>query len=179
MRSPRKGGGKAHKRGISNEQVSVIVTTDRVNNFNMKVVRMGRIKKNDIEKAIGDSVNEQTILCVDGHVSYKGFALDKGIEYHVIRSNLKEHVKNKIYHLQNVNSIDSRLKKWIENRFLGVSTKYLQNYLNWFEVKEKLKKSINFLEEFTDYSLEDTETRRRFKEISDNYKEFMQNSTLI
>jgi len=51
--------------------------------------------------------------------------------------------------------------------------------LNWFEVKEKLKKSINFLEEFTDYSLEDTETRRRFKEISDNYKEFMQNSTLI
>jgi len=50
MRSPRKGGGKAHKRGISNEQVSVIVTTDRVNNFNMKVVRMCRIKKMILRK---------------------------------------------------------------------------------------------------------------------------------
>lgn len=173
-RPPRKRGGNAQKRGISNEQVAVIVTTDRVNNINMKVARMGRIKKSDIEKAIGDRVSEQTILCSDGHVSYKGFASDKGIEHHTIRSNVKEHVKNKIYHLQHVNSIDSRLKKWIESRFLGVSTKYLQKYLAWFGVKEELKESINFVEEFTDHSLEDTDTWKRFKAISENYKEFMQ-----
>jgi len=33
---------------------------------------MGRIKKSDIQKAIGDRINtNQMILCSDAHVSYK------------------------------------------------------------------------------------------------------------
>lgn len=35
------------------------------------------------------------------------------------------------YHIQNVNGLHSRLKQWI-NRFKGVATKYLDNYLAWF-----------------------------------------------
>lgn len=38
---------------------------------------------------------------------------------------------NGVYHIQNVNSYHSRLKRWI-NRFNGVATKYLQHYLAWF-----------------------------------------------
>ncbi len=52
-RTPRKRGGKARKRGINNEQVSVIVTADRDSELDMTVARLGRIKKMDIEKAIG------------------------------------------------------------------------------------------------------------------------------
>ena len=33
-----------------------------------------------------------------------------------------------VYHLQNVNAYDSRLKNWM-GRFHGVATKYLENYL--------------------------------------------------
>lgn len=77
-RNPRKPGGSANQRGISNEQVAVIVTADRVSEVEMKVARLGRIKKVDIEKAIGNRISKQTILCSDGHVSYKGFAIDKG-----------------------------------------------------------------------------------------------------
>ena len=44
-RKPRKRGGKAIKRGISNEQVAVIASCDRSGNKDMKVTTMGRISK--------------------------------------------------------------------------------------------------------------------------------------
>jgi len=177
-RLPRKRGGTAKKRGISNEQVAVIVTADRVSEIDMQVAGLGRIKKIDIEKAIGKRVSEQTILCSDSHVSYKGFAIDKDIEHHAIRADLKQHVKKKIYHVQKVNSIDSRLKKWIGYQFVGVSTKYLQKYLNWFRIKEVLKESNNFIEQFTDSSLGDSNAWNSFKAIPDDFEKLMQIQTL-
>ena len=35
-----------------------------------------------------------------------------------------------VYHIQNVNAYDSRLKQWT-GKFHGVTTKYLENYLGW------------------------------------------------
>ena len=45
--------------------------------------------------------------------------------------------KNK-YHVQHVNQTGSGLKKWLE-QFNGVSTKYLQQYLNWFAIKKQIE----------------------------------------
>ena len=131
----------------------------------------------DIERAIGQRVSKETILCSDSHVSYKGFAIDNEIEHHAIRADLKQYVKQKIYHVQHVNAIDSRLKKWIEYQFGGVSTKYLQKYLNWFKAKEKLKESKDFLMEFADKSLEDTTARDRYEQIDQWYAELMHLTT--
>jgi transposase-like protein len=176
-RRPRKRGGRAKKRGISSEQVAVIVTTDRLSEVDMTVARIGRIKKMDIQKAIGDRTSSQTILCSDSHVSYKGFAIDQKIEHHAIRADLKQYVKKKIYHVQHVNSIDSRMKKWIEHRFMGVSTKYLQKYMNWFRYKEMLKGSSNFIEEFTCQSLENITAWATFKAIPYDFEKLLRLST--
>lgn len=176
-RKPRKRGGSASKRGISNEQVAVIVTADRNSEVDLSVARLGRIKKVDIEKAIGQRISKETILCSDSHVSYKGFAIDNKIEHHAIRADLKQFVKQKVYHVQHVNSMDSRLKKWIEYQFGGVSTKYLQKYLNWFKVKESLKYSHEFLKDFTNASLEDVTTRNRHKMINQDYQELLKSTT--
>lgn len=176
-RKPRKRGGAAKKRGISNEQVAVIVTADRNTEIDMTVARLGRIKKIDIANAIGHKITDETILCSDSHVSYKGFAIDNDIEHHAIRANLKQYVKQKVYHVQHVNSIDSRLKKWIEYQFCGVSTKYLQMYLNWFKTKEKLKKSKEFMRDFITMSLEDISAKERFMNINKTYQELIENTT--
>jgi transposase-like protein len=176
-RCPRKRGGRAKKKGISDEQVAVIVTADRISEMDIKVARLGRIRKVDIQKAIGEKVTEQTILCTDSHVSYKGFAKDKKIEHHPIRANLKQFVKQKIYHVQHVNSIDSRMKKWIEYRFMGVSTKYLQNYMNWFKSKEMFKNSPNPNEEFTRQSLENVNAWKSFKTIPQKFEKLVHLST--
>jgi transposase-like protein len=177
-RNPRKRGGNATKRGISDEQIAVIVTADRVSEIDLSVACKGRIKKININKAIGDRISGQTVLCSDSHVSYKGFAIDKKIEHHSIRANLKQHTKNKIYHVQHVNSIDRRIKMWIESRFMGVSTKYLQKYLNWFRLKEKLKGSAKIIEDFTTKSLENINAWNSFKTIPCEYEKLMQLSTL-
>jgi len=89
---------------------------------------MGRLKKIDIEKAIGNRINpNQRILCSDAHISYKGFAIDNNIEHHALKAIIKQRVKNKVYHIQHVNSTHNRVKKWIDNTFWGVSTKYYSN----------------------------------------------------
>ncbi len=79
--------------------------------------------------------------------------------------------------VQHVNSLDSRLKKWIIYQFGGVSTKYLQKYLNWFKIKERLKHSKDFLKDFTDKSLEDISTLERYRLINQTYHELIQNTT--
>ena len=176
-RESRKRGGKGESKGISKHQVAVIVTTDRNAEMDLSVAKLGRLRKADIEKAIGRRISKETILCSDGHVSYKGFAMDNEIEHHPIRADLKEFVKGSLYHIQHVNSIDSRLKGWIDHQFLGVSTKYLQNYLNWFKAKEKLKQSKVFLRDFTNKSFQDTNSLNRYRMINNTYNELINYTT--
>lgn len=169
-RKPRKRGGANTKPGISDQQVAVIVTADRGTQTDLTVARRGRIKKADIAQAIGDRISRQTILCSDSHVSYKGFAMDIKLEHHALRSDLRQRVINGTYHIQHVNAIDSRLKRWLRGRFGGVSTKYLQKYLNWFRTKESLKQSINFINDFTDKSLEDISGINKFRAIQSDFE---------
>ncbi len=140
-RKSRKRGKSVKKRGISDNQVAVIVSADRKKTMNVNVACLGRITKSNIEYAIGNMVGKQTILCSDGHVSYKGFAIDNSIEHHVLRADLKQYVKNKKYHIQHINSMHSRMKNWIDKKLLGVATKNLQGYMNWFHLKEKFRTS--------------------------------------
>lgn len=176
-REPYKRGRKLGKKGISNDHVAVIATKGRTSGLDLTVATLGRIKKKDISDAVGEWVDNKTVLCTDGHVSYKGFAKDQQIEHHVIRGDLKEYVKNKKYHIQHINSIHNGMKKWIENRFWGVSTKYLQKYMNWYRIKEQLKGSSKFLEDFTTLSLADTSSRERYLRIHEDYMRLLHIST--
>ena len=169
-RKGKKRGGKAKKKGISNEQVAIIATADRAGQQDLSVATIGRLKKVDIEKSIGNRISDKTILCSDSHVSFKGFAIDNAIEHHTIRADLKQFVKDGIYHVQHVNSIHNRLKKWINQQFWGVSTKYLQQYLNWFRIKEMLKYKQLPMTEFAKQTIIDIRTYARYCEINENYE---------
>lgn len=169
-RKGRKRGTKAKKRGISNEQVAIIVTADRAGQQELSVATLGRIKKTDIEKSIGERVCDKTVLCSDSHVSYKGFAIDNSLEHHAIRADLKQYVKDGLYHVQHVNSMHNKLKKWLNERFWGVSTKHLQQYLNWFRMKEVLKGTAQPMRELANRTILDVKARARYFEIENNYK---------
>ncbi|KAA6300050.1 MAG: hypothetical protein EZS26_003804 [Candidatus Ordinivivax streblomastigis] len=82
---------------------------------------------------------EESILCSDGQVSYKGYSIENNLKHIVLRADLKQYVKKGGYHIQHVNELHNRLKKWIAGSFWDVSTKYLQNYLIWFYMREKFK----------------------------------------
>lgn len=173
-RESRKRGGSSKTRGISNDQVAVIVTQDRKSILDLTVATMGRLKKIDIENAIGGRIKpNQTILCSDAHVSYKGFAIDNEIEHHALKAIIKQRVKNKVYHIQHVNSTHNRVKKWIDNTFWGVSTKYLQQYLNWYRIKEKLKHRNDKLNAFIDKVSEDITAYQKYQNIGLNYEKLI------
>lgn len=168
-RKGRKRGTKAKKKGISDEHVAVIVTADRTGQQELSVATLGRIKKIDIEKSIGSRVCDKTVLCSDSHVSYKGFAIDNSLEHHAIRADLKQYVKDSLYHVQHVNSLHNKLKKWINEQFWGVSTKHLQQYLNWFRMKEALKGTAQPLKELANRTILDVKARTKYFEIENNY----------
>lgn len=47
-----------------------------------------------------------------------------------------------VFHIQNVNAYDSRLKTWMR-RFNGIATKYLDNYLGWRRLLERYREAIS------------------------------------
>lgn len=166
----RKRGGRSSAKGVTKDQVAVIVTSDRKGAMDMKVATLGRIRKADIENAIGNRMGKDSILCADGHVSYKGFAKDNQLSLVVLRADLKQHVKNGVYHIQTVNSLHNRVKKWIDSTFWGVSTKYLQNYLNWYRVQQAVKNSLRPTEEVVKYSTVDLLSLTRYRTIGEKYQ---------
>ncbi len=166
-RKARRRGGKASKAGISNEQVAVIVSCDRNGHKDFQVVGKGRISKNDIDKVLGDKIDEKAILCTDSHNSYTAFAKSKNLQHQKIVVSKGQYVKDQVYHVQHVNNMTSQLKKWLDN-FNGVSTKYLQNYLNWFMVMEHLKDSTKKAGQFAFLALSYNRAWFEFKELVTN-----------
>lgn len=151
-RKPRKRGGKAKKRGISNEQISVVVAQDRNGNIFSKVAGRGRITADQIDQILSKSLDNDIVLCTDASTNYKSFEKKKGISHEILNANKGVRVKKGIFHIQHVNAYHQRLKKWME-RFNGVGTKYIDNYLFWFrflelhkQLDKKLRKHTMVLE---------------------------------
>ena len=166
-RKPRKRGGKAIKRGISDEQVAVIASCDRSGNKDMKVATMGRISKKDIAKVLDGKLSKVETLCSDSHRSYTAFAKSEQLEHKKFNASKGQRIKDKVYHVQNVNNMDMRLRKWME-QFNGVATKYLQNYLNWFLVLEKVKNSTSKLQTMAAIALTSSSVWWEFKDLALN-----------
>jgi len=133
-RPPRKRGGKARKRGISSEQVAVITTLDRKQNTILEVAGRGRISSENLKSKIGNWMEkDEIVLCTDSHRSYQSFATNYGFEQKRVNVGKRQYLKDKIYHIQTVNSFHSRLKSWMK-RFNGVASKYLQHYMDYFRM---------------------------------------------
>lgn len=73
--------------------------------------------------------------------AFKTYAAEKGIDIYQFKSDGQVRTKG-LYHIQNVNNSHRRLKGWIQ-RFNGVATKYLNNYLAWFQVLESIQHQRN------------------------------------
>ncbi|MGN0047814.1 MAG: IS1595 family transposase [Bacteroides sp.] len=139
-RPTRKRGTDPKSRSISNNKSKVIVTADRKNDLNMTCCGKGWLTKTDIAESLKTPLDRDAILCSDGHVSYKGYVNDNHLRHVVLRDDMKQRFKQRRFHIQHVNTLHSRLKKWITSIFWGVSTTFLQNYLNWFKVVETVLK---------------------------------------
>ena len=135
-RQPRQRGGKAHQRGISSEQTAILIARDR--NGNTMDAILFKSNQTTLAEVMLPVVDKDALLCSDKKRSYLAFAKTYHLALKTVNSSAKEHVKEKIYHIQNVNAYDRRLKLWIK-RFNGVATKYLESYLAWMRLLDTEK----------------------------------------
>jgi hypothetical protein len=137
----------------------------------MKVAKQGRLDVQSIDESIGSYMQKTNILCSDSHQSIISWANSKGLEHHTFVAS-KQHIKDKCFHVQHVNSLDNRFERW-QKRFYGVATKYLQNYLNWFVFLEKVKKVSDKYSELIKTMFENMNTISTFRNIQVKYKNLL------
>jgi transposase-like protein len=134
-RKSRKRGGKPAKRGLSAEQIPVIVARDRQGATTDAV--LPKLNRVSIAAALGGVVTPANEFCCDGGTAIVAFARHAGIPAHVLPVPGKPNPKAPDFHLNNVNAYHGRLKEWLR-RFHGVATKNLPNYLGWRRTLEAL-----------------------------------------
>ena len=173
-RKARSRGGRP-SRGITNEEATVLTMMDRAGNSLYQFTNMGRISAIELENAVEDRITERTILCSDGHNSYKALARQQNIEHHILNASKGERVKGD-YHIQHINSLHSRMKNFFNYQLRGVATKYLQKYLNWQKIKDKFKNSTQWIKTVLTASLQRADTIKIFENIEKDYFKIINSS---
>jgi transposase-like protein len=134
-RPARKRGGKAAKRGLSVEQIPVMVARDR-GGATIDAV-LPRLDAASIAKALGGVITRPAELCCDGGSAITAFARRARLTFHVLPAPGIPKPEAPDLHINNVNAYHGRLKEWMR-RFHGVATKNLPNYLSWRRTIEAL-----------------------------------------
>jgi transposase-like protein len=128
-RPPRKRGGAATKRGISDEQVCILVARDRTGKTLDFVTGKGPVTKKQLNRCLPPVIDKDVLLVTDSNAAYRSFARETGITHQAVNLRAGVRVKGAL-HVQNVNAYHSRFRGWLD-RFHGVATHYLPNYLGW------------------------------------------------
>lgn len=140
-RKPRKRGSsmfhKDKKRGLSSEQVCVPTAVNRSGKSVAKIAEVGKGSLKGVEAVIGDHLEAGSTLCADGAAWYGRIATKHGMKR--VRVGAKESKKGK-EGIQHVNAYHSGLKRFVD-RFYGISTKHLNDYLMWFNFAQHAKEA--------------------------------------
>ena len=131
-REARGRGGKATKRGLSHEQVPILVAADRSGAVVSAVLP---VDSAEAIKAVLDPVlSKDALLVTDGGTALACCAVGMKVSHEVMNQSAGERVRGEL-HIQTVNSLHERIKTFLRAR-RGVATKYLDNYLRWFHLSD-------------------------------------------
>ena len=136
----RERGGKASKRGLSVEQIPVIVARDR-SGATIDAV-LPRLDAASMTAALGGTITRPSELCCDGGSAITAFARRARLTFHVLPAPGLPRPEAPNIHINNVNAYHGRLKEWMR-RFHGVATKNLPSYLSWRRTIEALGAASN------------------------------------
>jgi len=133
-RPSRHRGGKARKRGLSDEQIPILVLRNRTGQT-ADFVLPATADHEEVKAVMAWAVAGDAVLCSDGSPLLASVANALAIEHQPINVSRGQRVRG-AWHVQNVNAYQSRLKQWLR-RFHGVATSYLANYLGWFRALDR------------------------------------------
>ena len=127
-RKPRRRGGKAASRGLSREQVPVLVATDR-GGGNASAVAQGE-RRCAQGGALLPVVETDIVPVSDANRAYPPCATALGVRHEALNMSVGERVRD-AFHIQTVNNRHGRLKGFLRG-FRGIATRSLDSYLRRF-----------------------------------------------
>jgi ISXO2-like transposase domain len=127
-RPARKRSGKASKRGLSAEQIPVLVARDRTGQTTDAV--LAKLDRASVSAVLAGVVTPENQLCFDGGRAIVSFARKAKIPCCILPKPGGPRPEAPNLHINNVNGYHSRLKEWLRP-FHGVATEYLDHYLSW------------------------------------------------
>ena len=131
-RKPRRRGGKARKRGLSREQVPILVAADRTGATLSHT--LPALNADSVREALEPVIARDALLVSDASGCYPPAAAALTIPHESINRSAGERVRGAL-HIQTVNSRHSEIKGFLR-AFRGIATKNLDSYLRWFHLIE-------------------------------------------
>ena len=124
---------------MSHEKVYVSTAVTKGGLSIGRIANTGPFREEPVPLIYGGKISSDSIVCTDSHKAYGHLAESLHVKH--VKVDSGKRMKGK-YGIQCINSYHSRLKGMID-RFHGVATKYLNNYIVWnnFVNHAKLPKS--------------------------------------
>jgi transposase-like protein len=113
------------------EKVQIAVTFSRKGQLDMKVIQLGDLDKEELKRNLYSKIKKGKKMLISDNPTLKMFFQEKKLSYHICEVKQNEKSRNKYFDNDTAIRIYQMFYGWLE-RFNGVATKYLQNYLKWF-----------------------------------------------
>lgn len=135
--------GKSYKTaGTGDDFICVIAAIDNFDNIILEISDVGSASTDQISKILNNRIEPNSILVTDSKSSYIKYAIDNKLKLIQIPSG--KHQKDG-YHINDINELMSEISIYITNK-RGISSKHLQQHLNFIKYRKIIKYTIEYLE---------------------------------
>lgn len=123
-------------RGISHHKVCVVSSIDENDNLLLKIVGLGRCTTDMLKDSLGQKLDNAKSISADSASAYQDFCEYYNLVLNAIPSGFHS---DGLFNISEINGVHSQLETWL-SKFRGVSTRHLQEYLDWFVYIFTMKK---------------------------------------
>ena len=134
------------------QPLSLVAISGRADRFEIKIVQQGPLQLKALNEKVGKKLNKVKKLCLNDSPILKKFAGNKKISYFVYQQGKKVRGRNKYYNTENIENRYIKMNRFLE-RFHGVSSSYLQNYLYWYMMVDLIMYKIDSSSEMIERSM--------------------------
>lgn len=128
------------KRGLSKNQLCIVVAIDIFENTYAVICGHGKPTKKRIYNALKDHIEDNALLIHDGEKAHNELIEKLHLRSEVYKADSKSN--DYLLHMALINNLCSWIKRYIY-RFVGMRKENLQSYLNWFVYLLRVKNSTN------------------------------------
>lgn len=115
--------------GISNHLICVLTLKDEMDNLILKIGGLSRVSNQMLENNLTEKISPLSKLTTDSASAYINFCKKNNLIHIAIPSG--KYIDKYGNNLADINGVHSQLEIWF-SKFHGVSTRHLQEYLDWF-----------------------------------------------